>query len=118
MKLTQKFFLCIFILFFSPSTIFSTTNPPNVDSKKSVNTLENLVEMSKGDSLINLTGTILDSNPPNCDGRCGTCSPCEPVLVLAPPPEKQVQFDVEKIHVNYYPQIWRCECNGNIYNIP
>lgn len=120
MKLTQKFFLFIFILFFSPSTIFSTINPPNVDKnpKKSVNTLENVVEMAEGDSIVNLTGKILDSSPPNCYGRCATCTPCKPVLVLVPPQEKPVQFEVQKIPIDYYPQIWRCECDGNIYNIP
>ncbi|KAL2467143.1 EPIDERMAL PATTERNING FACTOR-like protein 6 [Abeliophyllum distichum] len=108
MKLTQKFLLFIFFLLFSPSAIFSTINPPKVDEnfKKSENTIEKVMEMAGKLQL------LLGSSPPKCVGKCKTCTPCKPVLVRVPP-GKPVQFEVSRI--DYYPQIWRCQCGGNLY---
>ncbi|KAL2467144.1 EPIDERMAL PATTERNING FACTOR-like protein 6 [Abeliophyllum distichum] len=87
----------------------STLLKVDENPKKSVNTLEKVVEMAGKMQL------LLGSSPPNCVGGCETCTPCEPVLVgPGVQPEKQVQFNALK-SADYYPQIWRCGCGGNIY---
>lgn len=81
-----------------------------------MNNLKKAVEMAKGDSAKNITGKmqiLLGSTPPNCEGRCETCTPCVPVLVPVPP-KKPVHFEVQKPQ-DYYPEIWKCGCGGNIY---
>ncbi|CAI9787872.1 unnamed protein product [Fraxinus pennsylvanica] len=108
---SQKFFLFTFILFFSPPTISSNIN---VDEKlkNSINNLKKAVEKAKGDSAKYINGKmqlLLGSTLPNCEGRCKTCIPCVPVLVPLPP-EKLVQN-----RRDYYQEIWKCGCGGNIY---
>ncbi|KAL3628426.1 hypothetical protein CASFOL_027472 [Castilleja foliolosa] len=43
------------------------------------------------------------SEPPSCIGKCGECTPCEPVLISVPPLE-------------YYPQIWKCKCGDKLFD--
>ncbi|GLJ15908.1 hypothetical protein SUGI_0262880 [Cryptomeria japonica] len=48
------------------------------------------------------------SSPPKCKSKCGNCRPCKSVLVPINPKMT--------VHAEYYPQVWRCRCNGKLYN--
>ncbi|KAJ7954838.1 Epidermal patterning factor-like protein [Quillaja saponaria] len=47
------------------------------------------------------------SQPPSCTSKCGSCSPCYPVLVTIPPGLS--------ITLEYYPEAWRCKCGDKLF---
>ncbi|KAF8369490.1 hypothetical protein HHK36_012695 [Tetracentron sinense] len=47
------------------------------------------------------------SSPPSCKSKCGSCSPCEPVLVPIPPGRSKP--------IEYYPEAWRCKCGNSLF---
>ncbi|KAG6590330.1 EPIDERMAL PATTERNING FACTOR-like protein 6, partial [Cucurbita argyrosperma subsp. sororia] len=49
----------------------------------------------------------LGSSPPNCDSKCGSCTPCTTVLVSVPPGPSGVGDD--------FPKVWRCKCGNKLY---
>ncbi|XP_058765314.1 EPIDERMAL PATTERNING FACTOR-like protein 6 [Vicia villosa] len=50
----------------------------------------------------------IGSQPPNCEGGCDNCTPCNPTLVAVPPQ----QIPESK------PEIWKCQCGETIYDPP
>ncbi|KAL1805233.1 hypothetical protein ACET3Z_028301 [Daucus carota] len=53
----------------------------------------------------------LGSRPPNCDHRCGECSPCIAI---------QVPTNTQQLHLhfaNYEPEGWKCKC-GSVFFTP
>nr|KYP72973.1 Polygalacturonase [Cajanus cajan] len=49
------------------------------------------------------------STPPNCESKCGSCTPCKRVLVAVSP------LEIEPMGPEYYPIIWMCECVNKLY---
>ncbi|KAJ8499768.1 hypothetical protein OPV22_010320 [Ensete ventricosum] len=47
------------------------------------------------------------SYPPRCTGKCGDCTPCNPVHVAVPPGTP--------VTTEYYPEAWRCKCGNKLY---
>ncbi|KAJ8477837.1 hypothetical protein OPV22_021564 [Ensete ventricosum] len=47
------------------------------------------------------------SAPPRCTGKCGECTPCQPVHVALPPGTP--------VTTEYYPEAWRCKCGDKLY---
>eukprot|EP00250_Pteridium_aquilinum_P013318 c21269_g2_i1 orf=468-986(-) len=53
---------------------------------------------------------LVGSSPPKCVKKCGACTPCKSVLV---PIHTNYQPEAP---TEYYPEAWRCQCKGKIYN--
>ncbi|MCO5577259.1 hypothetical protein L7F22_031086 [Adiantum nelumboides] len=53
---------------------------------------------------------LVGSSPPKCLKKCGTCTPCKSVLV----PIHTTNFPATP--AEYYPEAWRCQCKGKLYN--
>lgn len=51
----------------------------------------------------------LGSRPPNCDHRCGKCSPCIAIQVPSNTQQLQLQFS------NYEPEGWKCKCGSSFF---
>ncbi|XP_042507744.1 EPIDERMAL PATTERNING FACTOR-like protein 2 [Macadamia integrifolia] len=54
--------------------------------------------------------STLGSRPPNCEYKCGECSPCEAIQV----PTTTNQFGVQ--YANYEPEGWKCKCGTSFFN--
>ncbi|KAH7279856.1 hypothetical protein KP509_37G040800 [Ceratopteris richardii] len=55
------------------------------------------------------TRALVGSSPPSCYKKCGTCIPCKSALV-------PIHTGSMIIREEYYPEAWRCQCRGKIYN--
>ncbi|KAH7280333.1 hypothetical protein KP509_37G062100 [Ceratopteris richardii] len=53
---------------------------------------------------------LVGSSPPKCIKKCGNCTPCRSVLV----PIHTSSLPIAP--AEYYPEAWRCQCRGRIYN--
>ncbi|XP_024544689.1 uncharacterized protein LOC9644158 [Selaginella moellendorffii] len=49
----------------------------------------------------------LGSSPPQCNSKCGFCSPCRAVHVPIQPGFVRT--------TEYYPEAWRCKCGNKLY---
>ncbi|CAM6100419.1 unnamed protein product [Calypogeia fissa] len=67
----------------------------------------------------------MGSKPPNCDGKCDLCLPCEAVEVpISNHSVQKVQEDsqhpstfvAQPDDTNYMPESWRCACGNEYYN--
>lgn len=67
----------------------------------------------------------MGSKPPDCDGKCALCQPCQAVQVAvsnsaAQNVEKDSQhqstLSAAPDDTNYMPEIWRCACGNDFYN--
>ncbi|KAJ4950851.1 hypothetical protein NE237_027683 [Protea cynaroides] len=54
--------------------------------------------------------STLGSRPPNCEHKCGGCSPCEAIQV----PTNTDHFVVQ--YANYEPEGWKCKCKTSFFN--
>lgn len=52
---------------------------------------------------------LVGSSPPKCIKKCRACIPCKSVLV-------PIHTISRETPTQYYPEAWRCECKGKIYN--
>jgi hypothetical protein len=54
---------------------------------------------------------LVGSSPPTCQGKCGSCTPCNPIHVSIGSPHGALTQQ------EYYPEVWRCKC-GNRFFMP
>lgn len=54
---------------------------------------------------------LVGSSPPTCQGKCGTCFPCNPIHISIGSPHGALTQQ------EYYPEVWRCKC-GSRYFMP
>ncbi|KAF8401022.1 hypothetical protein HHK36_014325 [Tetracentron sinense] len=52
----------------------------------------------------------LGSRPPNCEHKCGGCSPCEAIQVPTTSDRLGIQY------ANYEPEGWKCKCGPSFFN--
>lgn len=52
---------------------------------------------------------LVGSSPPTCQGKCGTCSPCNPIHVSIGSPHGALTQQ------EYYPEVWRCKCGNKLF---
>jgi hypothetical protein len=52
---------------------------------------------------------LVGSAPPTCQGKCGTCSPCNPIHVSIGSPHGALTQQ------EYYPEVWRCKCGNKLF---
>ena len=62
----------------------------------------------------------IDSIPPDCKGKCGTCTPCVAVQVPVEPPFQKEKKMNTSISANvradeYKPIKWGCKCSNLIF---
>ncbi|XP_060676489.1 uncharacterized protein LOC132805443 [Ziziphus jujuba] len=53
--------------------------------------------------------SIRGSFPTTCKSKCNLCEPCIPV-------EVSVRSNGMALEENYYLQVWKCICGGNIFS--
>nr|XP_012575412.1 EPIDERMAL PATTERNING FACTOR-like protein 4 [Cicer arietinum] len=108
------FFLAIFTTIFSPITASRNINiPQEAIGQRTVSQDKSEVSVVTSRSLLDGLG----SHPPSCIGKCGTCTPCEPILVTIPPVSAPTMSAPLRtiVMIEYYPQAWRCTCGGKLY---
>ncbi|XVF48984.1 hypothetical protein PTKIN_Ptkin03bG0232000 [Pterospermum kingtungense] len=52
----------------------------------------------------------LGSRPPNCERKCGRCSPCVATQIPATSDQLGTQY------TNYEPEGWKCKCGSTFFN--
>ncbi|XVE97965.1 hypothetical protein REPUB_Repub03eG0064600 [Reevesia pubescens] len=52
----------------------------------------------------------LGSRPPNCQRKCGRCTPCIATQIPATSDKLGIQY------TNYEPEGWKCKCGSTFYN--
>ncbi|KAF6166537.1 hypothetical protein GIB67_005399 [Kingdonia uniflora] len=82
------------------------TLQPALDTKQGYKGLER--EMVYEEAFKGLS--TLGSRPPNCEHRCGGCTPCEAIQV----PTTNDRFGVQ--YANYEPEGWRCKCGVSFFS--
>ncbi|XP_039064573.1 EPIDERMAL PATTERNING FACTOR-like protein 2 [Hibiscus syriacus] len=50
------------------------------------------------------------SRPPNCQRKCGGCTPCVATQMPATTDELGIQY------TNYEPEGWKCKCGSTFFN--
>lgn len=53
---------------------------------------------------------LVGSAPPSCQGKCGSCVPCNPIHT--PIGSRPVGSLTQQ---EYYPEVWRCKCGNKLY---
>ncbi|KAG6583316.1 EPIDERMAL PATTERNING FACTOR-like protein 6, partial [Cucurbita argyrosperma subsp. sororia] len=98
------FFFLFFIIF-----ILSSDNTRRCSSAESGHAHTQPISNHE-DQELTLSGrglSRLGSSPPNCDSKCGSCTPCTTVLVSVPSGPSGVGDD--------FPKVWRCKCGNKLY---
>ncbi|KAL9296730.1 hypothetical protein ACSQ67_022626 [Phaseolus vulgaris] len=72
-------------------------------------------DSESGEGLVSSTVGPM-SRPPICFYRCEKCRPCKAVLVTTPPAAHQQTASGSGGPNDYYPQAWRCTCDGKLYD--
>ncbi|CAM6104310.1 unnamed protein product [Calypogeia fissa] len=90
----------------SKGVTVSPVNDSCVDREVATSRVNGVDGRRKLQGIPRFVGPGVGSRPPMCGGSCGTCSPCEPVNV----PVGGVKTDDE-----YYPEVWRCQCDDKLY---
>ncbi|XP_010262058.1 PREDICTED: EPIDERMAL PATTERNING FACTOR-like protein 6 [Nelumbo nucifera] len=54
--------------------------------------------------------STLGSRPPNCQRKCGRCTPCQAIQVPTTTDHLGVQY------ANYEPEGWKCKCGTSFFN--
>ncbi|XVE54051.1 hypothetical protein DITRI_Ditri03aG0051400 [Diplodiscus trichospermus] len=52
----------------------------------------------------------LGSRPPNCQHKCGRCTPCVATQIPATSDKVGIQY------TNYEPEGWKCKCGSTFFN--
>ncbi|XWS70023.1 hypothetical protein CRYUN_Cryun03dG0013500 [Craigia yunnanensis] len=52
----------------------------------------------------------LGSRPPNCQRKCGRCTPCVATQIPATSDKLGIQY------TNYEPEGWKCKCGSTFFN--
>ncbi|XWS17427.1 hypothetical protein CRYUN_Cryun33cG0066500 [Craigia yunnanensis] len=52
----------------------------------------------------------LGSRPPNCQSKCGRCTPCIATQIPATSDKLGIQY------TNYEPEGWKCKCGSTFFN--
>ncbi|XP_073390446.1 uncharacterized protein [Physcomitrium patens] len=52
---------------------------------------------------------LVGSSPPTCQGKCGSCIPCNPIHVSISSPHGALTQQ------EYYPEVWRCKCGNRLF---
>ncbi|KAK8291853.1 hypothetical protein V6Z11_D06G084200 [Gossypium hirsutum] len=52
----------------------------------------------------------IGSMPPNCQRKCGGCTPCIATQIPATSKELRTQY------TNYEPEGWKCKCHSTFFN--
>ncbi|KAL3628425.1 hypothetical protein CASFOL_027471 [Castilleja foliolosa] len=100
--LTVSLAIMAFLLLASVSAMPFNPTRHSVGARK---VKEQIIMAQPGNDSVAGTG----SEPPSCIGKCGECTPCEPVLISVPP-EMKVPLD------QYYPQTWKCKCEDKLFD--
>ncbi|KAL5707445.1 hypothetical protein ACHQM5_018347 [Ranunculus cassubicifolius] len=85
-SLSSRSFALLFLIFVCTSMIISPIFAKRIEVNRK-----------------SLARELAGSSPPTCNKKCGTCTPCERVLVTPPGGTGDAQ-------------VWRCKCDGQLYN--
>ncbi|KAE8722016.1 hypothetical protein F3Y22_tig00014445pilonHSYRG00093 [Hibiscus syriacus] len=53
---------------------------------------------------------VVGSRPPNCQRKCGECTPCVATQIPATTGERGIQY------TNYEPEGWKCRCGSTLFD--